>query len=52
MPLGIGNLAYEVFQVDNECLGLYERFGIFDTLNIALVGVAMCGADNDDACWS
>jgi hypothetical protein len=34
MPVGIGNLAGEVLQVDNECLRLYKRFGILDALNV------------------
>jgi hypothetical protein len=41
-----------VFQVGDECLGLYKCFGILDALDIALVGVAIRGADNDDTCWS
>jgi hypothetical protein len=52
MPLGVGNLVGEVLQVDNERLRLYERFGVLDTLDVALVGVAIRGVDGDDVCWS
>jgi hypothetical protein len=52
MPHGIGNLVGEVLQVDNERFGLYECFGVLDALDVALVGMAVRGADGDDTCWS
>jgi hypothetical protein len=52
MLLGVGNLSGEVLQVGDERLGIYECLDVFDTLDIALVGVVVCGADGDDACWS
>jgi hypothetical protein len=39
MPFGVGNLVDKVLQVDDECLGI---------LDVALKGVAVCGADGDD----
>jgi hypothetical protein len=52
MPLGVGSLAGEVLQVDNECLRLYERFVVLNALDVTLVGVAIREADSDVACWS
>jgi hypothetical protein len=52
MLLGVGNLSREVLQVSDERLRLYECLDIFDALDVALVGMAIRGADGDDACWS
>jgi hypothetical protein len=52
VSLGVKNLPDEVLQVGEECLKLHECFGVFDAFNVARVGVAIHGADSDDACRS
>jgi hypothetical protein len=52
MLLGANNLFGEVLQVGDERLGHYECLSVFDALDVALVGVAIRGANDDDACWS
>jgi hypothetical protein len=49
MPLGEGDLVDEVLQIDDKCLGLNECLDVLDTLNVALVGVVVCGTDGDDS---
>jgi hypothetical protein len=51
MLLGFGNLSSEVLQVSNERLGVDDHLGIFDTLDVALIGMAICWVDSDYACW-
>jgi hypothetical protein len=52
MPLRVGSLSGEVLQVSDECLELYKCLGVLDALDVTLAGVAICGADDDDAHWS
>jgi hypothetical protein len=47
--LGVGHLSSEVFQIGDEGLRVDERLGVFNTLDVALVGMMVSGANGDDA---
>jgi hypothetical protein len=48
VPLRVGRLLREVFQVDDEGLGLDESLGVLHSLHVAFVRVAVRGSDSDD----
>jgi hypothetical protein len=47
--LGIGYLSLEISQIGDEGLGVNERLGVFNALDVALVGMVVGRADDDDA---
>jgi hypothetical protein len=48
VPLRVGRLLGEAFQVRDEGLGLGEGLSILHTLQVAFVRVLVCGSDGDD----
>jgi hypothetical protein len=48
VPLRVGCLLGEAFQVGNEGLRLYEGLSVLHTLHVAFVRVAVRGSDGDD----
>jgi hypothetical protein len=48
VPLHVGRLLGEAFQVGDEGLGLGESLGVLHALHVAFVRVAVRGSDGDD----
>ena len=46
--LGLGQLAAESVEVDDEGLGFHESLGVFDALDVTVVCMLVCGLDSDD----
>jgi hypothetical protein len=48
--LGVRYLSNEVLQASDECFRVDDRLDVFRALDIALVGMSVCGANGDRAC--